>query len=199
MRRRRFRTAPGNTPPRQALRSASCPPARRSRRARSTSSPTRPRILSCPASGWRPRATGSRSCAPAASAAQGNPLAGHVDRAYSYSISQPSRTLNDFELPRLRRRRGWPQGPRRHAQPHRRRQRRPDQLPLRPDRPHGAQSPEPSLSRRHLPVRAPGAHRPPERQNGRPRRALLRRRRSQVRPALKSSTGPRRRHLPEAV
>jgi hypothetical protein len=32
-----------------------------------------------------------------ASAAQGNPLAGHVDLAYSYSISQPSRTLNDFQ------------------------------------------------------------------------------------------------------
>jgi hypothetical protein len=32
-----------------------------------------------------------------ASAAQGNPLAGHIDHAYSYSISQPSRTLNDFQ------------------------------------------------------------------------------------------------------
>ncbi|HEX2541647.1 MAG TPA: alpha/beta hydrolase domain-containing protein [Caldimonas sp.] len=32
-----------------------------------------------------------------ASAAQGNPLAGHIDYAYSYSISQPSRTLNDFQ------------------------------------------------------------------------------------------------------
>lgn len=27
-----------------------------------------------------------------------NPLAGHVDYTYSYSISQPSRTLNDFQL-----------------------------------------------------------------------------------------------------
>jgi hypothetical protein len=32
-----------------------------------------------------------------ASAAQGNPLADHVQHTYSYSISQPSRTLNDFE------------------------------------------------------------------------------------------------------
>jgi hypothetical protein len=32
-----------------------------------------------------------------ASAAEGNPLAGHVQYAYSYSISQPSRTLNDFQ------------------------------------------------------------------------------------------------------
>jgi hypothetical protein len=31
-------------------------------------------------------------------AAQGNPLAGHVQHTYSYSISQPSRTLNDFVL-----------------------------------------------------------------------------------------------------
>src|SRR2546426_1169462 len=30
-------------------------------------------------------------------AAQGNPLAGHVQHTFSYSISQPSRTLNDFE------------------------------------------------------------------------------------------------------
>jgi hypothetical protein len=30
-------------------------------------------------------------------AAQGNPLAGHVRHTFSYSISQPSRTLNDFE------------------------------------------------------------------------------------------------------
>lgn len=29
-------------------------------------------------------------------AAQGNPLAGHVQHTYSYSISQPSRALNDF-------------------------------------------------------------------------------------------------------
>jgi hypothetical protein len=33
-----------------------------------------------------------------ASAAQGNPLAGHARYAYSYSISQPSRTLNDHVL-----------------------------------------------------------------------------------------------------
>ena len=33
-----------------------------------------------------------------ATAAQGNPLAGHVVHTYSYSISQPSRTLNDFVL-----------------------------------------------------------------------------------------------------
>ena len=33
-----------------------------------------------------------------ASAAEGNPLAGHVVHTYSYSISQPSRTLNDFVL-----------------------------------------------------------------------------------------------------
>ena len=33
-----------------------------------------------------------------ATAAQGNPLAGDVQHAYSYSISQPSRTLNDFVL-----------------------------------------------------------------------------------------------------
>lgn len=33
-----------------------------------------------------------------ASAAEGNPLAGHVQHTYSYSISQPSRTLNDFVL-----------------------------------------------------------------------------------------------------
>ena len=33
-----------------------------------------------------------------ASAAEGNPLAGHVEHTYSYSISQPSRTLNDFVL-----------------------------------------------------------------------------------------------------
>jgi len=33
-----------------------------------------------------------------ASAAEGNPLAGHVQYTYSYSISQPSRTLNDFVL-----------------------------------------------------------------------------------------------------
>jgi hypothetical protein len=33
-----------------------------------------------------------------ASAAQGNPLAGHAQYAYSYSISQPSRTPNDFVL-----------------------------------------------------------------------------------------------------
>jgi hypothetical protein len=32
-----------------------------------------------------------------ASAAEGNPLAGHVQHTYSYSISQPSRTLNDFQ------------------------------------------------------------------------------------------------------
>ena len=32
-----------------------------------------------------------------ASAAAGNPLAGHVQHTYSYSISQPSRTLNDFQ------------------------------------------------------------------------------------------------------
>jgi hypothetical protein len=32
-----------------------------------------------------------------ASAAEGNPLAGHARYAYSYSISQPSRTLNDFQ------------------------------------------------------------------------------------------------------
>jgi hypothetical protein len=31
-------------------------------------------------------------------AAEGNPLAGHVQHTYSYSISQPSRTLNDFVL-----------------------------------------------------------------------------------------------------
>jgi len=31
-----------------------------------------------------------------ATAAQGNPIAGHARYAYSYSISQPSRTLNDF-------------------------------------------------------------------------------------------------------
>ncbi len=31
-----------------------------------------------------------------ATAAEGNPLAGHVQHTYSYSISQPSRTLNDF-------------------------------------------------------------------------------------------------------
>jgi hypothetical protein len=33
-----------------------------------------------------------------ASAAEGNPLAGQVQHTYSYSISQPSRTLNDFVL-----------------------------------------------------------------------------------------------------
>jgi len=33
-----------------------------------------------------------------ATEAQGNPLAGHVQHTYSYSISQPSRTLNDFVL-----------------------------------------------------------------------------------------------------
>jgi hypothetical protein len=33
-----------------------------------------------------------------ASAAEGNPLAGHVQHTYSYSISQPSRTLNDYVL-----------------------------------------------------------------------------------------------------
>jgi len=33
-----------------------------------------------------------------ASAAEGNPLAGYVQYTYSYSISQPSRTLNDFVL-----------------------------------------------------------------------------------------------------
>jgi hypothetical protein len=33
-----------------------------------------------------------------ASAAEGNPLAGHVVHTHSYSISQPSRTLNDFVL-----------------------------------------------------------------------------------------------------
>ena len=33
-----------------------------------------------------------------ASAAEGNPLAGHVEHTFSYSISQPSRTLNDFQL-----------------------------------------------------------------------------------------------------
>jgi hypothetical protein len=33
-----------------------------------------------------------------ATAAEGNPLAGHVVHTYSYSISQPSRTLNDFVL-----------------------------------------------------------------------------------------------------
>jgi len=33
-----------------------------------------------------------------ASAAEGNPLAGHVVHTYSYSISQPSRTLNDYVL-----------------------------------------------------------------------------------------------------
>ena len=32
-----------------------------------------------------------------ASASAGNPLADHVDYTYSYSISQPSRTLNDFQ------------------------------------------------------------------------------------------------------
>jgi hypothetical protein len=32
-----------------------------------------------------------------ATAAEGNPLAGHVQHVYSYSISQPSRTLNDFQ------------------------------------------------------------------------------------------------------
>ena len=32
-----------------------------------------------------------------ATAAEGNPLAGDVQRTFSYSISQPSRTLNDFE------------------------------------------------------------------------------------------------------
>jgi len=32
-----------------------------------------------------------------ATVAQGNPLAGHARYAYSYSISQPSRTLNDFQ------------------------------------------------------------------------------------------------------
>ena len=32
-----------------------------------------------------------------ASASDDNPLAGHVDFTYSYSISQPSRTLNDFQ------------------------------------------------------------------------------------------------------
>jgi len=32
-----------------------------------------------------------------ATAAQGNPLAGHVQHTFSYSISQPSRTLNDFQ------------------------------------------------------------------------------------------------------
>ena len=31
-----------------------------------------------------------------ATSAEGNPLAGHVQHTYSYSISQPSRTLNDF-------------------------------------------------------------------------------------------------------
>jgi hypothetical protein len=31
-----------------------------------------------------------------ATAAEGNPLAGHVQHTFSYSISQPSRTLNDF-------------------------------------------------------------------------------------------------------
>ena len=33
-----------------------------------------------------------------APASEDNPLAGHVDYAYSFSISQPSRTLNDFQL-----------------------------------------------------------------------------------------------------
>ena len=33
-----------------------------------------------------------------ASAAEGNPLAGDVQHTFSYSISQPSRTLNDFVL-----------------------------------------------------------------------------------------------------
>src|SRR6266850_3349572 len=33
-----------------------------------------------------------------ASAAEGNPVAGHVVHTYSYSISQPSRTLNDYVL-----------------------------------------------------------------------------------------------------
>jgi hypothetical protein len=32
-----------------------------------------------------------------ATAAEGNPLAGHAQHTYSYSISQPSRTLNDFQ------------------------------------------------------------------------------------------------------
>ena len=32
-----------------------------------------------------------------ASAAEGNPLAGHAQHTFSYSISQPSRTLNDFQ------------------------------------------------------------------------------------------------------
>ncbi len=33
-----------------------------------------------------------------APASEDNPLTGHVDYAYSFSISQPSRTLNDFQL-----------------------------------------------------------------------------------------------------
>ena len=47
-------------------------------------------------SAWRPRATVVSFLRHAYGGRQGNPLAGDVQHTFSYSISQPSRTLNDF-------------------------------------------------------------------------------------------------------
>ena len=101
-----------------------------------------------------------------------NPLAGDVRYVYTFSISQPTRALNDFvalgfnEDERRRTRH------RRHAQVDRRRQRQSDQLSFRADRQNRAQSPESPVSRRRVSLRLSGAHRSSERPDRRAQRPL---------------------------
>ena len=73
-------------------------PEPRSSRARSTSSPTRPRIHSSSGSASPPSATSPTSCATPAPTASGNanPLAGDVQEIYTFCYSQPCRFMHDF-------------------------------------------------------------------------------------------------------
>ena len=70
----------------------------RSSRARSTSSPTRPRIRSSSGSASPPSATSPTSCAtrPRTRSGTANPLAGDAQQIYTFCYSQPCRAMHDF-------------------------------------------------------------------------------------------------------
>ena len=101
-----------------------------------------------------------------------NPLAGDVQHTFSFSISQPSRTLNDFQALGFNE---DEQGRRvidGMLKLDRRRQRRSNQLSVRADRQNRAQPSEPPVPGRRVPVRLSGVDRSSQRQDRRAQRAL---------------------------
>ena len=146
-------------------------------------------------SGSPPRAISSRFLRHALKddAGNPNPLAGDVRHTFSFSISQPSRTLNDFQAFGFNEDEAGKTRHRRHAQVDRRRQRRSNQLSVRADRQNRAEPAEPSVSGRCVPLRVSRADRSSQRQTAgriaRCRRATPARRSST--PIPPTSTGSR--------